>query len=519
MSVSPPAAWLPALVAALAMAARALFGAATRVYYEDAFITLRYARNLAEGHGLVFNAGERVLGTTSPLFALLLAPLGGIAEGAWLRPASVVVGLACAGWVVLLWFRLARRAGLSDAVPLAAAALFTVSLELVEASLSGLETMLVVALMFAALTLAIEARDAAAGAVLALLVVARIDGVAWAALVLAFVAVERRRFPARALLAFAGAMAPWLLFASLYYGSPLPHTVAAKQVAYLPEPFAVRLLEQWALVHPFERHVPLLSRALDLAFVVGAVVAVRRQRALLVPAATCLVHVLALAAFAPHTAPWHVVPAGACFALVSGSGAVAILRWALDGPRANGAAVARALRLSVPAGLAVVALVAAGLRTVGAVGLIKRNAENDRAVPQAAGEWLRAHGHATASAFVEPIGFIGFHSRLYLWDTVGLVSPRLTEYRRRFPRDNRWYFESLRDLRPDFVVLRAFERPQNRMFLHEGPLLPAEALAWFDGHYRLERTFTPVHAGAHPLAIYRLSSRDRRDPGEKASKN
>src|SRR5688572_12482441 len=44
-----------ALVAALAMAARLWFMAVTQVTYEDAFISLRYARNLSEGLGLVYN--------------------------------------------------------------------------------------------------------------------------------------------------------------------------------------------------------------------------------------------------------------------------------------------------------------------------------------------------------------------------------------------------------------------------------------------------------------------------------
>ncbi|MBN97985.1 MAG: hypothetical protein CME16_01875, partial [Gemmatimonadetes bacterium] len=39
---------------------------------DDAFITLRYAQNLASGDGLVFNLGERVEGFTSPLWTLLL---------------------------------------------------------------------------------------------------------------------------------------------------------------------------------------------------------------------------------------------------------------------------------------------------------------------------------------------------------------------------------------------------------------------------------------------------------------
>jgi len=41
--------------------------------FDDAFITFRYSENLAAGHGLVYNLGERTLGTTTPLFALILA--------------------------------------------------------------------------------------------------------------------------------------------------------------------------------------------------------------------------------------------------------------------------------------------------------------------------------------------------------------------------------------------------------------------------------------------------------------
>lgn len=43
---------------------------------DDAFIALRYVRNLIDGHGLVFNPGDRVEGFTSPLWIMLLAGLG-----------------------------------------------------------------------------------------------------------------------------------------------------------------------------------------------------------------------------------------------------------------------------------------------------------------------------------------------------------------------------------------------------------------------------------------------------------
>src|SRR5262249_11085909 len=40
---------------------------------DDVFIVYRYARNLAAGHGFVFNVGERVEGVTCFLWTLLLA--------------------------------------------------------------------------------------------------------------------------------------------------------------------------------------------------------------------------------------------------------------------------------------------------------------------------------------------------------------------------------------------------------------------------------------------------------------
>lgn len=42
---------------------------------DDAYIFYTYAKNIAEGNGYVFNLGEKVNATTSPLYTLLLAAL------------------------------------------------------------------------------------------------------------------------------------------------------------------------------------------------------------------------------------------------------------------------------------------------------------------------------------------------------------------------------------------------------------------------------------------------------------
>jgi len=63
-------------LASIAIAAWLAFKLFTSLTLEDALITYRYAQNLAEGNGFVFNIGERVLGTTTPLWALLLGFAG-----------------------------------------------------------------------------------------------------------------------------------------------------------------------------------------------------------------------------------------------------------------------------------------------------------------------------------------------------------------------------------------------------------------------------------------------------------
>jgi hypothetical protein len=65
-----------ALLLALAAGVWLWFALSTRLALEDAYITFRYARNIAQGVGFVFNPGELVLGTTTPLQTLLLAALG-----------------------------------------------------------------------------------------------------------------------------------------------------------------------------------------------------------------------------------------------------------------------------------------------------------------------------------------------------------------------------------------------------------------------------------------------------------
>ena len=84
--------WTVASVAALVTLA--LWWPLRQFLPDDAFIHMQYAKHLRDGHGLVFNLGERVYGTTSPVWSALLGLLG--RAGLDLRPAAQGLSLLCA---------------------------------------------------------------------------------------------------------------------------------------------------------------------------------------------------------------------------------------------------------------------------------------------------------------------------------------------------------------------------------------------------------------------------------------
>ena len=213
---------------------------------DDAFISFRYARNLAEGAGLVFNPGfERVEGYSNFLWVLILA--AGAALGIPPERLANPLLLACGAgllWLVLRHARESLPQGVSPlwlAFPLAALAL---NRSFAVWSTSGLETRLFE--LFAVggvLASAAELRSAQPGRAdlprsslwLAGAALTRPDGVGIALCVLAArIAIERARgrfaWPAalRAIAIVALPVAAQLLFRWLYYGDLVPNTYHAK---------------------------------------------------------------------------------------------------------------------------------------------------------------------------------------------------------------------------------------------------------------------------------------------------
>ncbi|TAK10957.1 MAG: hypothetical protein EPO32_13570 [Anaerolineae bacterium] len=239
------------LLALLAFGLRLLPGGRT---IDDAYITFRYSRNLLAGEGFVYNPGERVQGTTTPLFALLMAglaaPLGG-SDANFPAIALTFSALADAATCVLLVL-LARKLGFA-AAGWAAGLAWAVAPYSVTFAIGGMETSLVVLLLVGAGAAYLYMNYPLAALAAGLALLARPDTlllVAPLALDRLLFDVRRRgvRLSAQEVVAFLLPGALWGAFAWVYFGTPIPQSVAAKSEAYLLNPAAalIRFMQHYA---------------------------------------------------------------------------------------------------------------------------------------------------------------------------------------------------------------------------------------------------------------------------------
>lgn len=203
---------------------------------DDTFIHLQYAKHLAAGQGFVFNHGEHVYGSTSPLWVALIAD--GIAlglDGLWTARA---LGMLATLWSVLLFFQLMRRNLRMPELRALATITWAGHAWMARWSLSGMETPLAVALVLAGFVAFTEgkqwgSRPVRTGALWALAALTRPEAVFLLVLWAVFLVVDTdSREGVRRLIA--GALPPvliyggWLLFARLYFGTFWPNTLSAK---------------------------------------------------------------------------------------------------------------------------------------------------------------------------------------------------------------------------------------------------------------------------------------------------
>ena len=461
-----------AVLLLLGIAVWTAFRAYTHIRLEDALITDRYAENLATGAGFVFNAGERVLGTTTPLLTLILALAGRLFGVACIPVASNVLMIAAAAATAWLLHDVVERCFESRAIARVATAIWIVHPDTLWTTAGGLETPLVVLLMVASFALAVRGRWNLAALCTGLLVLTRPDGVVWAGLFALGALFELRIRAWKPLLVALLVVLPWAVFAWSYFGSPVPQSLIAKHesglgagsVSYVPW-----LLNSLALASA-DDPTP-LRFPLWLTFVfLGATATLfapglRRLARWLV--AFPLLFTLAFAIGRAPWFPWYLVPVEWCGVVLGVFGAFEMLAML----RAHAASRAWGRR-AVPVLAAFAVLVVAwGIvaRDVGAFAYHRKVQANEEQARGRIGEWLRQHTDPGAIVAMEAIGYQGTRSRRRVLDFAGIVSPVVLTMHRD-SRSNAELFERLLDrFRPAAIVLRKYEFELNR-HMQGGPL-------------------------------------------------
>jgi len=214
----------PALVIYLALAAQLNF------VQDDAYISYRYVANFLDGHGLVFNIGERVEGFTNFGWVILLSLFGRL--GLDYIVLSQIVGLLCGGGVIVMTYLLGKRVlgEPGELAAIAAAYLVGANLSLAYWSPAGLETAAFALAAIASLYWYLgRSRWLVFGLLMAVWI--RPEGGLIALLLLGVEAIEERRLPTfvfySGLIAFVLSL-PFVVFKIMYYGSIFPNPFYAK---------------------------------------------------------------------------------------------------------------------------------------------------------------------------------------------------------------------------------------------------------------------------------------------------
>lgn len=509
------------VLAGVAVLARWTFLAVTGVTFEDSLISLRYAENLASGLGMVYNAGERVFGASTPLYVLFLAALTRAGLPALLT-AKVLAALAD-GVTLYLWGRRLLREGRSVLALLFFALLFGLSPIIVPVSVSGMETSFALLLLSLALLSDMEDREAACGVALGLLMLVRPDGVLAAVVILGFRWRRTRTVPWKAALPALALALSWAVAATWFYGSPIPHSIPAKAAAYNLHRRSIvpNLRDTLSQFFPLAGSPGQLAAMLVLFPCLAAGWWAALWEARLRPLALLFSLWWAYLVL-PKTMlfTWYFPPLLLMGYVLAATGFDRVGEWASGRVETPGGehpapdlSMARSPQPAIRnPGVWAVGILAVGLcawlRSDGDV--VYRLQRAERMVRREIGIWLREKTPPDARVALEPIGYIGYYSGRRVLDEVGLVSPEMVPLNR---AGAGWFPRMAREFQPDYVV----ERPGfllRNLTLNSG--VPMFAAAGeeeeFLAQYEPVAAFAGKHLPKRLVQDYRFVIYARRSP-------
>jgi hypothetical protein len=454
------------------------------------------------------------MGTTTPLYTFLMAGTAALAGGPRADFPALALGvntLADAVTCLLLW-QLGKRFG-SERAGGAAALVWAIAPFSVTFAIGGLETSVYVLLITATAYFYSGKHYTLTALAAAAAFLTRIDalilfaplGLDWLIRILR----KQEKLPAwQVWLAFLVPTVAWYGFATLYFGSPFPHSVAAKLAAYRIEPGGslVRLIQHYA--NPFFDYNVLgpVGTGLGLVlypflFSLGGLKAVRSEPRALPWIVYPWLYFAAFAIPNPLIFRWYLTPPLPAYFLFILIGADRVLSGIFAGKRKSGE-ILPAWRVWVPLALLVACPVGLSMTEW----RLKLDHGPDRPAPAMAFIQLELFYRQVADALAPDltkesllaagdVGVLGFYTPARILDTVGLNSPESLAY---YPLDESLYEinyavapQLIEDFAPDVVVIMEV---YGRLGLLKEP--------WFNQQYHLRQKIETDLYFSEGLVVY-----------------
>jgi hypothetical protein len=381
--------------------------------YDDPFITYRYAQNLRSGIGFTYNPNERVLSTTSPLFALLLSFL----HNSWIDLPKIGVLVGVISLMVGSYFIWDLSRTWKAPIVGWLGIIFYPTFPLLLSTLSS-ETPLYLALCLGTFSQYARKKFISTAILSSLAVLSRPDAALIPLLLsIHYVLTNPRAIPWRSIGTFAVITLPWFIFAWIYFGSPIPVTLAAKQLQgsmEISQRFATGL---WTILQYGYTERWQYWLAFILA-IVGIIWTIRVAKQWSIFIAWPILYFISYTMLGVSRYFWYYAPLVPGFLIAVGMGVTAIWRY-LKQSFPN-------MRLHFQA-IGLISLVAIAFLAYKDLVSLSEQPDNRFQIYRAVGEWLESHSEVDGRVGALEVGIIGFYSNRYMVDFAGIIQPPIAE--------------------------------------------------------------------------------------------
>ncbi len=470
----------------------------TNHIWEDFYITFRHSKNLVDGNGLVYQAGERIHGFTSVINTLLPAFFYWSTNESfqamiWLYRITSIIGLVFGG---VFFLREIQKQNTNNIItPIFFTLLFAFQAKTVMFTVNGQEAGFILLFLLPSIVFAFNGYREKwkwAGICWAGLIYTRPDGVVYILLLsIASFTFGNSKFKSKddllAIIKVAALCAvlylPWFIFAWVYYGTPIPHTVTAK--SGLGGIFLADIVKSLQAIISYQPAVGVLALEPTYYHFGGWPYWIKVYAFIgwfvssiywLIPSTdrfgrfvsfiyTLLILYLSFLQFRAAVYPWYFPPAEIMSIFVLSSALFHLTRKIFKSSLIPAYAIGMILLFSATK---------IYFMTLNQITIQQKIIETGNR--KQIGLWLNKNIEDNDTVFLEPLGYIGYYSNAKMYDWPGLVSPEVVAIAK--GKGVEAYPQIIKTLKPNWVILRPVNITQLLKIL------------WFKQNYKIVKIFS-----------------------------